>query len=182
SPAPPPALHSSPPRRSSDLRHSALTELHRDNVAELKGVWRVRLDGSGVGPPYSGEAQPLFYAGVLYVVTGANDVFAIDVDRGEILWKYVSELDPGFENVVCCGWTSRGVSLGDGKVFVGRLDGKLVALDQRTGNVVWSVQAERPEEGFSVTSAPLYYDGLVITGFAGAEFGEIGRASCRGGA
>ncbi|MFS8607172.1 MAG: PQQ-binding-like beta-propeller repeat protein, partial [Gammaproteobacteria bacterium] len=156
-------------------RHSALTELHRDNVAELKGVWRVRLDGSGVGPPYSGEAQPLFYAGVLYVVTGANDVFAIDVDRGEILWKYVSELDPGFENVVCCGWTSRGVSLGDGKVFVGRLDGKLVALDQRTGNVVWSVQAERPEEGFSVTSAPLYYDGLVITGFAGGERGIRGR-------
>src|SRR5690606_8601212 len=81
----------------------------------------------------------------------------------------------GFENVVCCGWTSRGVGLGDGKVFVGRLDGKLVALDQRTGNVVWSVQAERPEEGFSATRAPLYYDGLVITGFAGAEFGGRGR-------
>src|SRR5690606_3386946 len=71
-------------------RHSPLTDLDRGNVGRLKGVWRVRLDGSGVGPQYSGEAQPLFYRGVLYVVTGANDVFAIDVDSGEILWRYVA--------------------------------------------------------------------------------------------
>src|SRR5690606_3841017 len=156
-------------------RHSPLTDLDRGNVGRLKGVWRVRLDGSGVGPQYSGEAQPLFYRGVLYVVTGAHDAFAIDVDSGEILWRYVAELDPGLGGVICCGWTSRGVGLGDGKVYVGRLDGKLVALDQRTGDVVWSVQAERPDEGFSITSAPLYYEGLVITGFAGAEYGVRGR-------
>jgi alcohol dehydrogenase (cytochrome c) len=76
---------------------------------------------------------------------------------------------------VCCGWTSRGVGLGDGKVFAGQLDGKLVALDQRTGKVVWSVQAERWQEGYTITSAPLYYDGLVITGFAGGERGVRGR-------
>ena len=72
-------------------------------------------------------------------------------------------------DVICCGWTSRGVALGDGKVYVGQLDGKLVALNQQTGGVVWSVQAERWQEGFSITSAPLYYEGLVITGFAGAD-------------
>jgi alcohol dehydrogenase (cytochrome c) len=67
------------------------------------------------------------------------------------------------------------VGIGDGRVYVGQLDGKLVALDQRTGAAAWSVQAERWQAGFSITSAPLYYDGLVITGFAGAEYGIRGR-------
>jgi quinohemoprotein ethanol dehydrogenase len=155
-------------------RYSPLDRIDRSNVGGLKGVWRVRLDGSGLGPMYSGEAQPIVYDGVVYVVTGANDVFALSVDTGAVVWRYRADLDPGL-TTVCCGWASRGVGLGDGKIFVGQLDGKLVALDQITGRPVWSVQAERWEEGFSITSAPLYYDGLVITGFAGAEFGIRGR-------
>ncbi|MBI3047278.1 MAG: PQQ-binding-like beta-propeller repeat protein [Acidobacteria bacterium] len=155
-------------------RYSPLTQITRDNVAQLKAVWRRSLGGSGVGVKYSGEAQPIVHDGVVYVVTGADDVFAISVDSGEILWKYEAKLDDKI-TVVCCGWTSRGVGLGDGRVYVGQLDGKLVALDQRTGAVVWSTQAERWQEGFSITSAPLYYDGLVITGFAGAEYGIRGR-------
>ena len=155
-------------------RYSPLAEIDRGNVANLKGVWRTHLKGSGLGPQYSGEAQPIVYRGVAYVVTGANDVFALSVDSGEILWEYRANLDPA-NNAVCCGWTSRGVGLGDGKIFVGQLDGKLVALDQRNGNVLWSVQAERWQEGFTITSAPLYYDGLVITGFAGGERGIRGR-------
>ena len=125
-------------------------------------------------PQYSGEAQPIVHEGVIYVVTGANDTFAVSVESGEILWEYRANLDPA-NNAVCCGWTSRGVGLGDGKVFVGQLDGKMVALDQRTGRVAWSVQAERWQEGFSITSAPLYFDGLVYTGFAGGERGIRGR-------
>ena len=155
-------------------RYSPLTEIDRNNVANLKGVWRARLRGSGVGPQFSGEAQPIVYRGTMYVVTGANDVFALDVDDGEILWEYRANLDPA-NNAVCCGWTSRGVGLGDGKVFVGQLDGKLVALDQRTGAVVWSTQAESWQEGYTITTAPLYYDGLVVTGFAGGERGIRGR-------
>ena len=155
-------------------RYSPLTQINRDNVAGLKAVWRTRLDGSGVGARYSGEAQPIVHEGVLYVVTGADDVFAISVESGEILWTYAASLDAEID-VICCGWTSRGVGLGDGKVYVGQLDGKLVALDQRSGAVLWSVQAERWQDGFSITSAPLYYDGLVITGFAGAEYGIRGR-------
>ncbi|HEY5667005.1 MAG TPA: PQQ-binding-like beta-propeller repeat protein [Gammaproteobacteria bacterium] len=155
-------------------RYSPLEAINRDNVRGLKGVWRARLDGSGVGTQYSGEAQPVVHDGVVYIITGANDVFAISVETGERLWKYEARLPPGGETV-CCGWTSRGVALGDGRVYVGRLDGKLDALDQQTGEVVWSVQAERPEEGFTITSAPLYFDGLVITGFAGAEYGIRGR-------
>ena len=155
-------------------RFSPLNEIDRSNVANLKGVWRTHLNGSGLGPQYSGEAQPVVYRGVLYVVTGANDVFAVSVDSGAILWEYRANLDPT-NTAVCCGWTSRGVGLGDGKVYVGQLDGKLVALEQRSGRVAWSTQAERWQEGYSITSAPLYYDGLVYTGFAGGERGIRGR-------
>jgi quinohemoprotein ethanol dehydrogenase len=155
-------------------RYSPLRQIDRDNVAGLKAVWRTRLRGSGVGTKYSGEAQPIVYDGVIYMVTGADDVFAIGVESGAILWSYAANLDAA-NDVVCCGWTSRGVGLGDGKVFVGQLDGRLVALEQKTGKVAWTVQAERWQDGLTITSAPLYYDGLVITGFAGAEYGIRGR-------
>ena len=155
-------------------RYSPHVEINRNNVSILKGVWRARLDGSGVDTKYSGEATPIVYDGVIYIVTGANDVFAISVATGETLWTYEANLDQSIDTV-CCGWTSRGVALGDGRIYVGQLDGRLVALDQRTGMPVWSTQAERWEEGFSITSAPLYYDGLVVTGFAGAEYGIRGR-------
>jgi quinohemoprotein ethanol dehydrogenase len=155
-------------------RYSPLREIDRGNVASLKGVWRTHLRGSGIGPQYSGEAQPLVYRGVIYIVTGANDVFAIRAASGEILWEYRANLDSK-NSAVCCGWTSRGVALGDGKLYVGQLDGKLVALDQRTGKVAWSTQAERWQAGFTITAAPLYYDGLVITGFSGGERGIRGR-------
>ena len=151
-------------------RYSPLEQINRDNVKSLKGVWRAHLDGSGKGQQYSGEAQPIIHDGVIYVVTGANDVFAVSVETGKKLWKYEAKLNPDL-TTVCCGWTSRGVGLGDGMVYVGQLDGKLVALDQTTGKVGWSIQAERWEDGYTITSAPLYYDGMVITGFAGGEYG-----------
>lgn len=155
-------------------RFSPLTQINQDSIKSLQPVWRTHLNGSGIGPQYSGEAQPIVFEGVIFVVTGANDVFALTVDSGAILWTYEAQLDPAI-NTICCGWTSRGVGLGDGMVFVGQLDGKLVALDQSSGAVVWSVQSERWQDGLTITSAPLYYDGLVITGFAGAEYGVRGR-------
>ena len=155
-------------------RYSPLTQINRDNVAGLMAVWRTGLNGSGLGPRHSGQAQPLVYEGVLYIITGENDVFAIDIDNGNILWNYQAGLNPD-DIVVCCGWVSRGLGMGDGKIFVGQLDAKLVALDQRTGKVVWSVQTENPRVGYSITSAPLYYNGLVITGYAGGDMGIRGR-------
>jgi len=155
-------------------RYSPLNEINRDTVANLKGVWHARLNGSGAASKYSGEAQPIVYDGVIYIVTGANDVFAISVASGEKLWTYEANLDEAIDTI-CCGWTNRGVAIGEGKIFLGQLDGKLIGLNQQTGAVVWSTQAEHWEEGFSITSAPLYYDGLVITGFAGAEYGVRGR-------
>ena len=135
-------------------RYSPLARINRDNVSQLKPRWRTHLNGSGLDSKFSGQAQPIVYDGVIYVATGANDVFALDADSGKILWTYEAHLDPNI-TVICCGWMSRGVAIADGKIFTGQLDGKLVALDQATGKVAWSVQAERNDDGFSITTAPL---------------------------
>ena len=155
-------------------RYSPLKTINRDNVKQLKGVWRTRLRGSGAAPQYSGFAQPLVHDGVAYVSTGANDVFALSIDTGEILWQYTASLDPKITSV-CCGWNNKGVALGPDKVFIGQLDGQLVALDRASGKIAWKIQAERWQDNFSITSAPVYFDGMVITGFAGADRGTRGR-------
>jgi alcohol dehydrogenase (cytochrome c) len=155
-------------------RYSPLDRIHAANVAGLRANWRTHLKGSGLGGQYSGQGQPLFHDGVLYVTTGASDVFALDIASGEILWEYRAQLDEKRVRV-CCGWMNRGVALGDGMVFLGQLDAKLVALDQKTGKPRWSVQAEDPLKGYSIVSAPLYFDGKVITGFGGGDLGIRGR-------
>ena len=169
-------------------RYSPLTSINRTNVARLKGVWRSRLRGSGTAPQYSGFAQPLVYDGVAYVSTGANDVFALSIDSGEILWQYEAKLDPNITSV-CCGWNNKGVAISEDKVFIGHLDGRLTALDRATGKVAWSIQAERWQENFSITAAPLYVNtsaslsapstapgaGMVIIGFAGGDRGTRSR-------
>ena len=155
-------------------RYSTLALIDKDNVAKLKPTWRTHLNGSATESKYSGQGQPIVYDGAIYISTGANDVFALSVDTGKILWSYEAHLDSGI-SVVCCGWESRGVAIGDGKIFAGQLDGKLLALDYKTGKVLWQVQAETNADGFSITTAPLYYDGLVITGFAGGDKAARGR-------
>jgi alcohol dehydrogenase (cytochrome c) len=158
----------------SNQRYSPLTRINRGNVAQLQGVWRTRLRGSGTGPQYSGFAQPLVADGIAYVSTGADDVFALSIETGEILWQYSANLDPA-NTAVCCGWNNKGVALSRDKVFIGQLDGRLVALDRATGRVAWSVQAERWQDNFTITAAPVYDEGRVIVGFAGADRGTRGR-------
>jgi quinohemoprotein ethanol dehydrogenase len=158
----------------SNENWSPLGQINRENVGKLKAVWQTHLDGSGVATKYSGEAQPVVYDGVVYIVTGADDVFAISVKSGEILWRYKANLDQSI-TTVCCGWTSRGVALGGGNVYVGQLDGRLVALEQKSGKPAWTIQAEQWQQGYTITAAPLYYDGMVIAGFAGGENGTRGR-------
>jgi alcohol dehydrogenase (cytochrome c) len=153
-------------------RYSPLDLLNRGNVAGLKALWRTSMK-SGVDPGHAGEAQILEYDGVLYVANGANDVFAMDVETGRILWTYHGNPNP--EGGSPIGRASRGVALGEGKVFVGHTDARLAALDQITGKVVWSIAAERWQDGYAITAAPLYYDGLVIIGFNGGELGTRGR-------
>lgn len=153
-------------------RYSPLDEINRDNVAQVKAVWRAGLD-SALDFRHNNQAQPLVYDGVVYIVTGQDDVFAISVDTGELLWEYRSGLteDNAF---VCCGWVSRGLGLGDGKIFLGQIDAKLMALDQKTGKVLWTVQTGDPKVGYSLTAAPLYFEGMVITGNAGGDLGTRG--------
>jgi alcohol dehydrogenase (cytochrome c) len=155
-------------------RYSPLTAIDRTNVTQLKGVWRTRLRGSGAAPQYSGFAQPIVYDGVAYVSTGADDVFALSVDSGDILWRYSANLDAAITSV-CCGWNNKGVAVSEDKVFIGQLDGKLVALERATGKIAWSIQAERWQEAFSITAAPLYVDGKLIIGFAGGDRGTRSR-------
>lgn len=154
--------------------YSPLKQVNRENVSNLKAVWQTHLEGSALANKYSGEAQPVVYNGVLYIVTGADDVFAVSLKTGAILWRHHADLDQSI-STVCCGWTSRGVALGDGRVYVGQLDGRLVALDQTSGKTAWSIQAERWQEGYTITAAPLFYDGMVIVGFAGGERAVRGR-------
>ena len=146
-------------------RYSPLKAIDRTNVTQLKGVWRTRLRGSGTAPQYSGFAAPLVYDGVAYVSTGANDVFALSIDTGAILWQYAAKVDPNITSV-CCGWNNKGVAISEDKVFAGQLDGKLVALDRATGKVAWSIQAERWQENFSITAAPLYVNPSIRSGQA----------------
>jgi alcohol dehydrogenase (cytochrome c) len=153
-------------------RYSPLQSLNKENVGKLKALWRSGM-GSALEPGYAGEAQILEYGGTLYVANGANDVFAMDVETGRILWTYHGHPDPQGGSPL--GRASRGVALGDGKVFVGHTDARLTALDQRTGQVVWTIAAERWQDGFAITAAPLYYNGLVIVGFNGGEMGTRGR-------
>jgi quinohemoprotein ethanol dehydrogenase len=155
-------------------RYSPLKAIDRTNVARLKGVWRARLRGSGTAPRYSGFAQPIVQDGVAFVSTGADDVFALSVETGAILWQYSANLADDLPSV-CCGWNNKGVAVGDGKVFIGQLDGKLVAIDRATGAVAWSIQAERWQDAFSITAAPLYVNNMVIVGFAGGDRGTRGR-------
>ncbi len=154
-------------------RYSPLDEINDKNVDQLKGVWKADL-ASGTAAKYSHESQPLVYDGVIYVSTGEDDVFAIDVASGETKWKYEGDLDQKI-STVCCGWLSRGVAIGDGKVYIGKLDGHMVALDQKTGAVEWDVQViDWSTANGGITAAPLYYDGMIYTGTTGGEFGVRG--------
>ena len=158
----------------ANQRYSPLTLLDRSNVTQLKANWRASLNGSGLSPRAGNQAQPIVFGNSIYVMTGEGDTFSVDIDSGKVNWQYKASVDSKLARP-CCGWPGRGVALGEGKVFVGLLDSRLVALDQHTGAVVWSIQAEDPKAGYSIADAPLYYDGLVITGFAGSDLGTRGR-------
>lgn len=158
----------------SNQRFSPLDDIDTGNVKDVKAEWEAHLGGSGTAAKYSGEATPLVHDGVIFTVTGADDVFATDARSGEHLWTYKAYLEQKIDTV-CCGWTSRGVGLGEGLIYVGRLDGKLVALDEKTGEKRWTATVGDWRKGETVTNAPLYYDGRVYSGVSGGEYGARGR-------
>ncbi|PYN38886.1 MAG: quinonprotein alcohol dehydrogenase [Candidatus Rokuibacteriota bacterium] len=158
----------------TNQRYSTLKQIDASNVMQLKGAWMTRLKGSGFSAKHSLEASPLVKNGVMYVITGNNDVFALDAKTGAILWEYWSDIDKKI-SALCCGWVNRGLAMGEGLLFSGQLDATVVALDMKTGKVVWKTPIDKWENGYTITSAPLYYDGLVYTGISGGEYGVRGR-------
>src|SRR5262249_30512275 len=151
-----------------------LKQIDTSNVKNLKGAWMTRLKGSGAAGKYSFEASPLVKDGIMYVITGNDDVFALNAKTGEILWEYWSDIDQQI-STVCCGWVNRGLAMGEGLLFFGQFDSNVVALDMKTGKVVWKSPIEKWENGYTITSAPLYFDGIVYSGLSGGEFGVRGR-------
>jgi len=158
----------------TNQRYSALKQIDTSNVKQLKGAWMTRLKGSGFGGKYSAEATPLVKDGIMYMVTGNDDVFALNAKTGEILWERWSGIDQKI-STVCCGWLNRGLAMGEGMLFLGQLDANMVALDIKTGKEVWKTPIEDWRNGYGVTSAPLYYDGIIYSGNTGGEFGVRSR-------
>jgi len=150
-------------------RYSPLDKIDTSNVSQLKGVWRTHL-GSGLAAKYSAESQPVVYKGVIYITSGEDDAYAVSVATGKILWEYKSGISQEI-STVCCGWDNRGVAIGDGRVYLGQLDGRVVALDQRTGRPLWKRRLVKWQLGQTITGAPTYVDGKIYIGVVGAEYG-----------
>ncbi len=157
-------------------RFSSLSEINTENVSELKGDYVTKIGKEATAAKFSAEGQALEYEGTIYIPDGGDNVYAMDASTGEVLWTYEPHLPPDpLGEVVCCGWDNRGVAIGEGMVFVSQLNGDQVALDQETGAVKWSTPVVKPGAGYSITSAPLYYNGTVYVGGSGGEYGIRGR-------
>jgi alcohol dehydrogenase (cytochrome c) len=150
-------------------RYSPLDKIDTSNVSQLKGVWRTHL-GSGLAAKYSAESQPVVYKGVIYITSGEDDAYAVGVATGKILWEYKSGISQEI-STVCCGWDNRGVAIGDGRVYLGQLDGTVVALNQQTGRPLWKRRLVKWQLGQTITGAPTYVDGKIYIGVVGAEYG-----------
>jgi PQQ-dependent dehydrogenase (methanol/ethanol family) len=118
------------------------------------------------------ETAPIVIDGVMFLTTSFNHVYAIDAATGEEYWHYKHKL--GAIVTVCCGNNNRGVAIEGGRLFMGTIDAKLVALDARTGKLLWTTQIADPEKGYSETMAPAVVDGKILIGTNGGEYGVRG--------
>src|ERR1700733_13427838 len=164
----------------SNSRYADIDQINPSNVSELKPAWTFH---TGISDPNMAmEMTPLVINGVMYITTGDDDVFALNPTTGAQIWHYHPSDMPKISTLpVCCNNDNRGVAVGDGLVFDGRLDSKLVALNQKTGAVVWETVVDLPSNGASITFAPLYVgasDGKVpevLVGVGGADFAVRGH-------
>lgn len=153
-------------RDYTNRRYSALAQIDSTNVSQLRLAWRYRT-----GIPHAFEASPIVVDGVMYVSTPLSHVVALDAANGRRLWEYAPELKV---TVHCCGPVNRGVAVYGGRVYVGTLDAKLVALDAATGRKAWDVSVADPEQGYSLSGAPVAANGKIVIGISGAEYGIRG--------
>jgi quinohemoprotein ethanol dehydrogenase len=159
-------------RTYSEQRFSPLARITADNAKQLGLVWYADLDTNR-----GQEATPLVIDGVLYVSTAWSMVKAYNAKTGALLWSY----DPAVPRALgvrgCCDVVNRGVAAWKGKIFVGTFDGRLVALDARTGTPVWSVMTVDPSKPYTITQAPRVIKGRVVIGTSGSEYGVRGYIS-----
>jgi len=155
-------------------RHSPLTTLNKSNVKNLVPAWAFSLGGE---KQRGQETQPLIHDGIMYITGSYSRLYAIDVKTGREIWQYDARLPEGI--LPCCDVVNRGAALYGDKIYFGTLDARIVALDQKTGDVVWRKKIADYKAGYSYTAAPLIVRGLVITGNSGGEFGIVGEVQAR---
>lgn len=156
-------------RDYGEQRYSPLAQINTENISQLGLAWYADMDTSR-----GQEATPIVVDGAMYVSTAWSHVKAYDVRTGRELWAYDPGVDPAKGVDACCDVVNRGVAVWDGKVFVGTLDGRLVALDSATGEEVWSVVTVDQTQPYTITGAPRIIKGQVIIGNGGAEYGVRG--------
>jgi len=162
-------------RTYKEQRYSPLTDINKNNVNELDLAWSFKFDTArGM------EATPILHDGVLYVSTGWSHVHAIDARSGDELWHYDAKVPKSQLAKTCCGPVNRGVAIWQKdnssplQIFFGSLDGRLIALDAKTGKVNWSVQSTPTDGNYSITGAPRVVKDMVIIGNGGGELGVRG--------
>ncbi len=156
---------------SANTRYSTLDQVNTGNVTNLKVAWM-----HSMGSVLSQETAPLIIDGVMYLSTSSGPayVFAIDAATGDTLWAHQPDMPSDYHSVVCCGEANRGVAYANGRIFFGRLDAMLVALDAKTGEQQWQTEVRPYADGFSLTSPPIIVGDKVITGHSGGEYGVRG--------
>ncbi len=158
----------------SEQRFSKLAKINRDTVKTLGLSWFADYDTN-----LQQTGTPLFVDGVLYVSTAWSKVYAFDAKTGKQLWQYNPKVPGEWAAKVCCGLVNRGIAAYNGKIYVGTLDARLVALDAKTGNEAWSTltfegSKDDPTNRYSITMAPRVVKGKVMIGASGGEFGVRG--------
>ena len=159
-------------RTYDEQRFSPLTQVNAETVGRLGVAWWATFDTDR-----GQEATPLVADGVLYTTSTWSKVFAFDAKTGKPLWSFDPEVpgEKGFN--ACCDVVNRGVALWKGRAYVGTLDGRLIALDAKTGKVVWSVQTTDPNLPYTITGAPRAVKGKILIGNGGAEYPVRGYVS-----
>ena len=151
----------------SGRRYNLLKQIHTGNVEHLAVQWVFQTGATG-----KFEATPLVIDGIMYLSGQGNRAFALDAHTGRLIWRYQRTLPDNL--LLCCGEVNRGLAaLGD-KVFLATLDAHVVALDAKTGSVIWDVAAEDYRKGCSFTAAPLVVKDKVVVGVSGGEYGIRG--------
>jgi PQQ-dependent dehydrogenase (methanol/ethanol family) len=153
------------------IRHSKLKEITVDNAAKLRVAWTM-----STGTLRGQEGQPLVIGKMMYFESSyPNFIYAVDLDNiGHMVWKFAPEQDKFAPSVACCDVVNRGLAYSDGKILATTLDTHVYALDAKTGEVIWKAQNGDPEQGQTMTMAPLVVHDKVIVGISGGEFGVRG--------